>query len=137
VACPICAVTVESLHRILGADNFPPHSEEITAEFMNEDDINLCCHDNILDLDKIRHRKKQVTLKSHKLRFVAPGKKDKYEGSFQSLQFKDQFKRQPNQTGKQVHEEKFRIVFTTKIDNEEYWVSMSYRIKQHCFDIFH
>lgn len=114
-----CIIKVDRKHlpkivvRILAADSLPNHAGEVQAEFMSEDDINDCYHDNYFDLELVRNFPRLVSLKTNRVHFVAGSKKDRCEACFQSLQFNSKFCRPSNQTGRQVHEEKFRIVFTT------------------------
>jgi hypothetical protein len=107
---------------------FSKHSEETTARFISEDDLSDCWDGNDLDLRKVE--KNERKLKANKVKFSAENGKDKMECCFPNLQFAQGFKRTNKEANRQVHEEKYRVVFVTNIESVTCWVRILYfRIK--------
>ena len=111
---------------MLAAEDFPERLETITANFVFEEDINTCCYDNCIELTQLwdRINDRDIHLMSNVFKFDNGKKRDKYNACFQMLHFKNKFSRHCAQTGKQVHEEKSRIVFTTRLHNQDYMVKL-------------
>ncbi|KAL4218777.1 T-helper 1 cell lineage commitment [Mactra antiquata] len=111
--------------RILAADYFPSHAGGIEARFLYEDDINEQCLNKIANADTLENIKECARFENKKRNvtvcFTSPKRKKLSEGIFQSLQFKDKFVRPENNSGKQVHEEKYRILFTTTLMKRKLW----------------
>ncbi|XP_045198447.2 uncharacterized protein LOC123552768 [Mercenaria mercenaria] len=107
--------------RVLAADRFSKHSEVTTAHFISEDDLKQCLHGRDRDLNVRRLEKFEKKLKSNSIKFSAENGKDKMECCFQNLQFAQSFKRSNKEINKQVHEEKYRVIFVTQMESATCW----------------
>ncbi|KAL4218751.1 Signal transducer and activator of transcription 5B [Mactra antiquata] len=102
--------------RLMALENIQNDQQRhsVTAHFISEDDLNECCDDDALNINKIK--KMERKLKSNVQKYpeeLGPS------CQFNDLQFLQQFKRKQDQ--KQVHEEKYRVVFIINIHNITYW----------------
>jgi hypothetical protein len=116
---------------MLAAEHFPERLETVAAHFVFEEDINTCCHDNCIDLTRLMEKidDRGIHLMSNVFKFDNGKRRDKCEACFQTLHFKGKFSRTGIQTGKQVHEEKSRIIFTTRINSQDYLVKILINFK--------
>lgn len=105
-------IVCETYHRILGAPSQQNLANtEVTAVLVYESEINECYVSGELNLDSIKYNyQSRFKSSGSKAKFIYNKEKGCTEACFQNLQVDhDKFER-PN-SGKQVHEEKYRIVF--------------------------
>ncbi|XP_053381110.1 signal transducer and activator of transcription 5A-like [Mercenaria mercenaria] len=110
--------------RILAAD-FCENSTEVSAHFVAESDLKPCINGDDLDIETLKRKELKITLdKKHKslnkLEMSTLKGKQKMECCFENLQFVDTFKRKQKKDSK-VHEEKFRVVFITRMESKTCW----------------
>ena len=102
-------------YRVLGALAQQLTGKEVWAYLVYEEDLNQCLLDGHLQIDEIERKFSQnFKPTGSKAKFIISKDKSSVEACFQSLQIDNkQFVRPTSE--KQVHEEKYRIVFITKL----------------------